>query len=62
MTRDKWDAFTNFTCKFYSDPVIKDRVNQLYKNHIRTVQTRCNTINGKQYNQDPVIMSKSSSL
>jgi mannan endo-1,4-beta-mannosidase len=58
VTRDKWDVFTNFTCKFYSDLLIKEKVNHLYKNHIRTVQTRRNTINGKIYNQDPVIMSK----
>lgn len=56
VTRDKWDLFTNFTCKFYSDLAIRSQVNQLYKNHIRTVQTRRNTINGKQYNEDPVIM------
>lgn len=57
VTRDKWDAFTNFTCQFYSHPPIRDRVNDLYKNHIRTVQSRRNTFNGRIYNEDPVIMS-----
>jgi mannan endo-1,4-beta-mannosidase len=57
VTRDKWDEFTNFTCKFYSDDSIRNQVNQLYKNHIRTIQTRRNTVNGKIYNQDPTIMS-----
>ncbi|KAI9487421.1 MAG: glycoside hydrolase superfamily [Benjaminiella poitrasii] len=57
VTRDKWDAFTDFTKRFYNDPTIRKEVNQLYKDHIRAVQTRRNTINGKIYNQDPVIMS-----
>ncbi|KAG1078184.1 hypothetical protein G6F42_024387 [Rhizopus arrhizus] len=57
VTRDKWEAFTDFTRKFYDDPAIKDQVNQHFKSHIRTVQTRKNTVNGKVYNQDPVIMS-----
>ncbi|KAL9543853.1 hypothetical protein PS6_009061 [Mucor atramentarius] len=57
VTRDKWDAFTDFTRKFYDDPAIKDQVNQHFKSHIRAVQTRKNTINGKVYNQDPAIMS-----
>lgn len=58
VTRDKWDLFTEFTKRFYEDAKIKDQVNQLYKSHIRAVQTRRNTLNGKIYNQDPVIMSK----
>ncbi|KAI7906703.1 glycoside hydrolase superfamily [Cokeromyces recurvatus] len=57
VTRDKWDTFTEFTKRFYNDPTIRQQVNQLYKNHIRVVQTRRNTINGKLYNEDPVIMS-----
>ncbi|KAG2194812.1 hypothetical protein INT46_011773 [Mucor plumbeus] len=57
VTRDKWDEFTEFTCKFYSDETIKNQVNQHFKNHITTIQTRKNTINGKIYNQDSTIMS-----
>jgi hypothetical protein len=53
-----WDTFTTFTRRFYTDPVIRKKTNKMYKNHIRKVQNRRNTINGKRYNKDPVIMSK----
>ncbi|KAI8344517.1 glycoside hydrolase superfamily [Chlamydoabsidia padenii] len=54
---DTWDAFTTYTSAFYNDDTIRQQCNDLFKQHIRTVQTRQNTINGKVYNEDPVIMS-----
>lgn len=53
---DTWGAFTDYTSAFYDNPAIRQQCNDLYKHHIRTVQERRNTVNGKQYNNDTAIM------
>lgn len=53
-------AYTNWTTTatscddFFTDP----NAIQLYKNHIRTVLTRVNTVTGIPYGSDPTIMGK----
>ncbi len=53
-------AYTNWTTTatdcddFFTDP----NAIQLYKNHIRTILTRVNTVTGIQYGADPTIMGK----
>ena len=53
-------AYTNWTttatdCNdFFTDP----NAIQLYKNHIRTVLTRVNTVTGIPYGSDPTIMGE----
>ncbi|KAI8991186.1 glycoside hydrolase superfamily [Mycotypha africana] len=53
VTRDKWDEFERFAKSFYTNEL----GNELFKQHIRFIQTRFNTYTGKVYNADPVIMS-----
>jgi mannan endo-1,4-beta-mannosidase len=38
---------------FYSDPKVK----QLYKDWIRTIVTRTNSISGQKYSEDPTVLS-----
>jgi mannan endo-1,4-beta-mannosidase len=43
---------------FYTDP----NAIQLYKNHVRTMLTRVNTVTGLEYGSDPTIMGESPGL
>nr|4LYR_A Chain A, Exo-beta-1,4-mannosidase [Rhizomucor miehei] len=52
-----YDEFTQFAARFYNDSEIAPKANKLFKDHIYTVQNRRNTVNGKIYKEDPVIMS-----
>lgn len=52
-----YDEFTSFAARFYNDSSISNQTIGLWKDHIRTVQNRRNTVNGKLYKEDPVIMS-----
>ncbi|KAI9022131.1 glycoside hydrolase superfamily [Phycomyces nitens] len=52
-----WDGFTQFAARFYNDSSVSPQVNKMYRKHIETVQSRRNTVNGKIYREDPVIMS-----
>ncbi|KAL0083215.1 glycoside hydrolase family 5 protein [Phycomyces blakesleeanus] len=54
---DKWGIFTDFSARFYNDSSVSHKANAMYQQHIKTVQSRRNTINGKLYREDPVIMS-----
>ena len=53
-------AYTNWTTTatdcddFFTDP----NAIQLYKNHIRTILTRVNTVTGIKYGADPTIMGE----
>lgn len=53
-----WDTFTTFTRRFYTDKRLSKKANKMFKSHIRKVQKRVNTVNGKKYTEDPTIMSK----
>lgn len=53
-----WDEFTVYAARFYNDSSIADKAQALFKDHIKAVQTRVNTVNGKKYSEDPVIMCK----
>lgn len=48
-----WPAFQNFTAQFYAS----EPANALYRDYIRAVVTRINTVNGVPYAEDPTIMS-----
>ncbi|CDH53051.1 glycoside hydrolase family 5 protein [Lichtheimia corymbifera JMRC:FSU:9682] len=54
---ENWNEFTVYAARFYNDSSIADKAQDLFKDHIKAVQTRVNTVNGKKYNEDPVIMS-----
>lgn len=57
-------SYTNWTTTamgcddFYTDP----NAIQLYKNHVRTMLTRVNTVTGLEYGSDPTIMGESPGL
>jgi mannan endo-1,4-beta-mannosidase len=48
-----WSAFMNFSATFYAN----DKANRLYRDYVRRIVTRRNTFNGRNYAQDPTIMS-----
>lgn len=50
---NEWNAFMQNSADFYR---IKD-AQRLYRDVIKKIVTRQNTVNGKMYNEDPVIMS-----
>lgn len=51
-----YDEFTQYAARFYNDSSIAPKAQEIFKNHITTVQNRVNTVNGKTYKEDPVIM------
>jgi mannan endo-1,4-beta-mannosidase len=51
-----YDEFYDYAYRFYDDDTVSSTANQLFKNHINAIMMRRNTINGKLYNEDPVIM------
>ncbi|KAI9274336.1 glycoside hydrolase superfamily [Phascolomyces articulosus] len=52
-----WDEFTKYSARFYNDTEIYEEAQSMWRKHIETVISRRNTINGKIYRDDPVIMS-----
>ncbi|KAI9287828.1 glycoside hydrolase superfamily [Umbelopsis sp. AD052] len=52
-----YDEFYDYAYRFYDDDTISSKTNQLFRNHINAIMMRRNTINGKLYNEDPVIMA-----
>ncbi|GAB4521474.1 MAG: mannanase [Amphiplicatus sp.] len=48
-----WPAFPNFTAQFYESAP----ANALYRDYIRAVITRTNTVTGRRYIDDPTIMA-----
>ncbi|KAJ2716537.1 hypothetical protein H4R19_000588 [Coemansia spiralis] len=52
-----YNAFLNYTNRFYSDTAIYATVQRWYQDHIRTVLTRRNTATGVEYCNDPSIMA-----
>lgn len=50
---NEWNAFMQNSAKFYR----MEEAQALYRDVIQRVVTRKNTINGKLYNEDPIIMS-----
>jgi mannan endo-1,4-beta-mannosidase len=48
-----YSDFTNFANLIYSTP----QAEQWYKDHIKTVMSRRNTVNGRLYTEDPTIMT-----
>lgn len=53
-----YSEFFDYASRFYTDPTISSTVDHMFKSHIDTILNRKNTINGKLYNEDPVIMGK----
>jgi mannan endo-1,4-beta-mannosidase len=48
-----WSAFMDFSATFYWKP----KAMQLYRNYVRMIVKRRNTVNGRLYSEDPTIMS-----
>jgi mannan endo-1,4-beta-mannosidase len=48
-----WAAFMDFSATFYWKP----KAMQLYRNYVRMIVTRRNTVSGRLYSEDPTIMS-----
>ncbi len=46
-------AFMVFSAKFYTNP----KANELFRNFLKTIITRRNTVNGRSYAEDPTIMA-----
>ncbi|HTY37419.1 MAG TPA: mannanase [Bacteroidota bacterium] len=52
-TTKGWEAFMNFSAGFYSN----QKANTLFRDYVRRLITRKNTVNGRLYREDPAIMS-----
>ena len=52
-TTQGWEGFMNFAAEFYSN----ERANAIYRDYIRRIVTRENSITGKPFCEDPTIMS-----
>jgi len=52
-TTQGWGAFMDFSATFYSNP----KAMELYRNYVRMIVTRKNTVDGRLYAEDPTIMS-----
>ena len=48
-----WGPFMDFSASFYSH----EKANAYYRDYVRRIVTRTNTVNGRRYNEDPAIMS-----
>jgi mannan endo-1,4-beta-mannosidase len=48
-----WELFMNFSASFYTDTL----ANAMFRDYIRTLVMRRNTVNGRFYRDDPVIMA-----
>ena len=53
-----WDEFTAYAAQFYNSSEIAPKAQEIFKDHIKTVITRKNTVNGRVYGEDPTIMCK----
>jgi mannan endo-1,4-beta-mannosidase len=52
-TTQGWGAFMDYSATFYSN----DRAMQMFRDYVRSIVTRTNTVNGRSYASDPTIMS-----
>ena len=48
-----WGAFMDFSATFYSNP----KANEMYRNYIKILVSRRNSVNGRTYSDDPTIMA-----
>ncbi len=48
-----YGSFMEFSATFYSNP----KANALYRDYVRTIIRRKNTVNGRRYSEDPTIMA-----
>ena len=52
-TPGNWDDFTNFSRRFYWDQRIQD----IYRDHIKKIVSRTNTVSGLKYAEDSVVLA-----
>lgn len=52
-TTKGWDAFMEFSASFYAN----QKADSLYRQYVRRIVTRTNSVTGRPYIQDPTIMS-----
>ncbi|KNZ63029.1 hypothetical protein VP01_1195g1 [Puccinia sorghi] len=52
-----WDGFTGYAGRFYNDSSITHLTQGWFKDHIKTVINRVNTVSGITYKDDPTIMT-----
>jgi mannan endo-1,4-beta-mannosidase len=52
-TTQGWGAFMDFSATFYSNP----QAIELYRDYVRKIVSRRNTVNGRLYAEDPTIMA-----
>ncbi|CAG8694364.1 12025_t:CDS:2, partial [Racocetra persica] len=50
-------SFDSYSARFYTDSEIKDTCQKYYRDHIKTVINRKNTVNGMVYKDDPTIFA-----
>jgi mannan endo-1,4-beta-mannosidase len=51
-----YNVFYDYAYRFYADEAVATTVDRMFKEHIDTILTRRNTVNGKFYKEDPVVM------
>ncbi|KAG9306785.1 hypothetical protein G9A89_005685 [Geosiphon pyriformis] len=52
-----FDALTAYAARFYSDQEVAPKCQVIYRDLVRTIITRRNTVNGKLYKDDPIILT-----
>lgn len=52
-TTKGWSAYMDFNGSFYAN----EPANKIFREYIRTIVTRTNTVNGRLYSEDPTIMA-----
>jgi len=52
-TTQGWSAFMDFSATFYANP----KAMQMFRDYVRSIIARKNTVNGRVYSADPTIMS-----
>jgi len=48
-----WGTFMDFSARFYKN----ERANEMYREYVKSIITRENSVNGRFYSEDPAIMS-----
>lgn len=56
-TAGSFDEFAVYGNRFYNDESIREKIDQMYKDNIKTIISRRNTVNGALYREDPAILA-----
>ncbi|KAI8579925.1 hypothetical protein K450DRAFT_174240 [Umbelopsis ramanniana AG] len=56
-TAGSFDDFAKYGCRFYNDETIRGKIDTMFKDNIKTIVSRRNTINGTLYSEDSSILA-----